>query len=538
MAYTSNEDRPFGSATWADPREAQKLGMLKPSRTASYIGHLNGRPLRHHGEGGAVMIAGARAGKGACILVQNLIDGMMPGRSLVVLSTKGDLPAITLNQTGCGKAVYVWNLEERGGLPCDSLNPFESLTRSSRTLEADIKTIVQGLIPGSGGKDAAYFEGRARLLCEASLLALVARDGGTHLPALYDALSAAMTGGAEWKIFADALSRTGNPLCLRVRREIELFHEDAHGAMKDVMGEVGNALASLSDPNLRRAVSPPFSLSLADDLCAADKFANLFIVCEPERMISHAPVIKALLSALFVIKSRKPSAPKQDWILDECALLGGFDLVPKLFSYGAGIGIRPFAVFQSPAQMEALGAHAKTIILSSAQVQLYFGIRDFETARAISDMIGAQTLEIADLLVNARAAAERQKLMSAILNGADPFAGAAELKKLTYESGHKRLMRRQLVTPDELLHLPPDKLIVFVDGLSGPLLASRTPYWRQRWSAGKYLPDPYHPPLGSVLIQTLWGQRRRKVITESVPERFAHLPQYARGSWSYVEGTI
>jgi type IV secretion system protein VirD4 len=97
-------------------------------------------------------------------------------------------------------------------------------------------------------------------------------------------------------------------------------------------------------------------------------------------------------------------------------------------------------------------------------------------------------------------------------------------------------MRRQLVTPDELLHLPPDKLIVFADGLSGPLLASRTPYWKQRWTAGKYLPDPYHPPLDSVLIQTLWGQRRRKVITESVPERFAHLPQYARGSWSYVEG--
>ena len=101
----------------------------------------------------------------------------------------------------------------------------------------------------------------------------------------------------------------------------------------------------------------------------------------------------------MIYKARQPQAPRQTWILDECAQLGGFPLVEKLFTYGAGIGIRPWAVFQSVFQMDRLGGGAKNIITSSAQIQSYFAVRDIDTAQAVSRMLGSQTLEYDDELM-------------------------------------------------------------------------------------------------------------------------------------------
>jgi type IV secretion system protein VirD4 len=65
---------------------------------------------------------------------------------------------------------------------------------------------------------------------------------------------------------------------------------------------------------------------------------------------------------------------------------------------------------------------------------------------------------------------------------------------------------------------------------------TRNSYWTQREIAGQFMPNPYHPPVVSVTVQTWRGKRTQPVITESVPDQFAHLPQYAGGTWSYVKG--
>ncbi|SMD04517.1 hypothetical protein SAMN06295998_1228 [Primorskyibacter flagellatus] len=79
-------------------------------------------------------------------------------------------------------------------------------------------------------------------------------------------------------------------------------------------------------------------------------------------------------------------------------------------------------------------------------------------------------------------------------------------------------------------------MYLFSDDLPGPLCATRIPYWEQSSMAGSFHPNPYHPPLDSVFVQTFWGMRRRKVIVEPVAEPLAHLPQYKSGLWSYIEG--
>ena len=85
--------------------------------------------------------------------------------------------------------------------------------------------------------------------------------------------------------------------------------------------------------------------------------------------------------------------------------------------------------------------------------------------------------------------------------------------------------------------MPEDRQILFVSGKSlKPIYAERHAYWTRLELAGRFLPNPYHPPLDAVTIPSRRGPLRVRVITERVPTVFAHFPQYQNGYWSYVEG--
>ena len=92
-----------------------------------------------------------------------------------------------------------------------------------------------------------------------------------------------------------------------------------------------------------------------------------------------------------------------------------------------------------------------------------------------------------------------------------------------------------LRTPSEILNMPPDKQFIFCDGLQNPIYADRKPYYDQAFMAGRYHPNPYHPPLDKVRVKTLFGAAWKRVIREPVPQAFAHYPQYRDGVWSRIE---
>ena len=157
----------------------------------------------------------------------------------------------------------------------------------------------------------------------------------------------------------------------RVEAEIAGASEREGNGFQGICGELFKAFAALSDPVLMDSVSPPFDFSL-EDMTKSDQRINLYLMPPAEFIGPWSSVIKAIFVAGMIYKSRAPSAPRQTWILDECAELGGFPLVMRLFSYGAGIGIRPVAVFQSTYQMKKTGQEAENIITASAAVAHLF----------------------------------------------------------------------------------------------------------------------------------------------------------------------
>ena len=281
------------------------------------------------------------------------------------------------------------------------------------------------------------------------------------------------------------------------------------------------------------SVSPPFDISLEEMTQGQQAYQSYYMV-PPHYVDAWAPILKALFTSSLIYKSRHPAAPRQTWILDECAQLGAFPLVMKLFTYGAGIGIRPWAIFQSTEQMKALGKGADTIIMSSAAVRQFFGLRDLETATALSRMLGEETLSYEDEMRTVQSRHSREQALQQLMDGGDALDAYTRVIHAQHQAMTPLLRGRALMTPDEILNMPHGKQILFTDSVTAPIYADRKPYYEQRFMAGRYHPNPYHPPASKVRVKTLFGHGWKKIVREPVPDAFAHFPQYRDGFWSKV----
>ena len=486
MAAFSNANAPFGSARFAGPKERAQAGMYRQHAYSVLVGFDGPKPLFYS-------------------------QFQVPDRKFCIY----------------------WNPTALHGLRGSRINPVDYLRKDSRTLVSDCKVFCENKIASSGAAQSAFFEGRAREYLEAFTLTLVEINGVLTLPALYHAINLLVAGGDAWLDFAFEMSESSFAIARRIEAEIASNRDDTSGGYKGILGELTKAFSCLSDPALMDSVSPPFDFSLSQ-LCESDQTYNLYLMPPAEFAQAWAPVLKDLLVAGMIYKSRSPSAPRQTWVLDECAQLGAFPLVVKLFTYGAGIGIRPWAIFQSSKQMKALGVDAEDIIMSSAALQSWFGIRDPETANKLSRMLGKETLSYVDEHRQEAARHAQRKAAGTLLSARNPVQAAMDLVHHARMASLPVLKERALRSEDELLGMLADKQVIFADGLSHPIWADRVAYYEQPFMAGRYHPNPYHPPSHAVRVRTRHGYAWRPVITEPVPRQFAHYPQYADGTWSRI----
>jgi type IV secretion system protein VirD4 len=535
MISDRNEHYRFGSAAFADSRELADAGFFRQTPTSLFVGFSGGKPLWYHGAGGLLLTAGARSGKLRDILAYNLCSGIYSGGSLLALDMKGELAAISQDQTPDGKFCAYWNPLGLHGLPQNRLNPVSYIRQGSNTLVSDVKVFTENMIPLSGSANGKYFELRARELVEALILTLVERHGALTLPDLYRVINLIPGNGEEWLDFAYAMHTSAFPLARRVEEEINQSRKDtSSGGFQGILGEVFKGFSCLSDPVLLDSVSPPYDFDCSALTDSGQRW-QVYLMPPAEFVDAWSPVIKAIFVSAMIYKSRAPSAPQQTWILDECAQLNNFPLVVKLFTYGAGIGIRPWAVFQSTDQMNALGPNAKNIITSSAALQIYFALREIGSAKDVSTMLGTQTLEFNDALQQGQSRLAKGRILQSLLTGEDPLAAGIAFNHFKQAEHHRSKQSRPLQTPDEVLNARPDSAFLFTDAVQHPVLAQRQAYYAQSFMAGRFHPNPYHPPADRVRVTLGLGRSGWLTVRrEAVPRRFAHFPQYAKGQWSVV----
>lgn len=527
-----NEHYRFGSASWSCADDLVRAGMLGAFPP---VGFFDDRFLGLETDAPGITIAGAGAGKMTTLLAYFIAFNAM--NRMFVLDPRGEIAAVTMPNFARHRSfAYCLNPCGIAGLPMHRCNPLDILSLSSPRFHADCKFIAEALIPFSGGGNSRYFEMRARDWVENLIKSLIEQSGRVSFPTLFRAVNLIETDAQRWADQLQAMLGSAFESVRRTAGEMLTKQQDSPKEFGSILGELYAHLSFLDDPMLQEALEEPdFSLSA---LCDPHQAATLFVNVPIEYVQLWAPVLRTMFTVAMLYKSRAPQAPRLTMIVDEAGQLGNFDALLRAFTFGRGAGVRAWALFQDTGQIvKNYGQPGLQGFLGSSALRQFFGVRDYQTASMISAMLGNETLEYDDTLRQAEAQRSRFSAAMRIMNGDDPFQAMYDMRHYQEASQNRTKQARPLLTPDEVLAMPEDRQILFVSGKNlKPITAERHPYFMRPEMAGRFLPNPYHPPLDSVTIPSKRGARVHKVVRELVPAALAHLPQYQDGKWSYVEG--
>jgi type IV secretion system protein VirD4 len=143
-------------------------------------------------------------------------------------------------------------------------------------------------------------------------------------------------------------------------------------------------------------------------------------------------------------------------MLDEFPALGRLDFFETSLAFMAGYGVRAFLIAQSLNQIEkAYGEHNS--ILDNCHVRIAFATNDERTARRISDALGTAT--------------EQRSMRN--------YAGHRLAPWLAHVMVSRQETARPLLTPGEVMQLPPADELVLVSGLP-PIRAQKLRYYEDR----------------------------------------------------------
>ncbi|GFE65542.1 type IV secretory system conjugative DNA transfer family protein [Litoreibacter roseus] len=531
--HFDHEDQRFGSASWSTGFELRAAEML--NGLGHRIGSFERQDLCLQTDAPLLTIAGAGSGKMRDLLAGTILSN--PTQRRFVLDPRGEISSVTLPAFAAAAVpVWTWNPTGMHALAKHRVQPLDILRLDTATFHADCKFIAQSLIPVNQSSNGRYFELRACEWCENIMKALVERDGSVSFPSLWRAISTIEGNPQAWADLLEFMLSSRFEGARRTAGEMLAKQQDSEREFGGIVGELYAHMSFLDDAVLQTALeTPDFSF---EDICDPKLPASVFIVVPIEYVSVWGPLLRVMFTVQLLYKSRAPSAPRITMVVDEAGQLGHFDALLRAFTFGRGAGVQAWALYQDVGQIvRNFGQPALQSFIGSSAMRQFFGVRDYQTAQMISEMLGNETLEFDDTLRQEVARRLKTKAAMAFLNGEDAFSTLNDLRSHRFGETHRTKQQRALMSPDEILAMPEDRQILFISGKNlRPIYAQKIPYYQRCGYAGSYLPNPFHPPLDRIPVAGNVFKRSARVITEAVPPEFAHLPQYAFGTWSYIEG--
>ena len=193
------------------------------------------------------------------------------------------------------------------------------------------------------------------------------------------------------------------------------------------------------------------------DLVEGERPTTLYLVVPPSDISRTKPLVRLVLNQIGRRLTEKLEASRRRQrvllMLDEFPTLGRLEFFESALAFIAGYGLKSFLIAQSLNQIEkAYGPNHS--ILDNCHVRVSFATNDERTAKRVSDALGTMTE------------------LRAMRN----YAG----HRLSPWLGHLMISRqetaRALLTPGEVMQLPPEEELVLVSGCH-PIRARKARYY-------------------------------------------------------------
>jgi type IV secretion system protein VirD4 len=212
------------------------------------------------------------------------------------------------------------------------------------------------------------------------------------------------------------------------------------------------------------------------DLVEDERPTTLYLVVPPSDISRTKPLVRLVLNQIGRRLTEELQAKGRRhrllFMLDEFPALGRLDFFESALAFMAGYGLKSLLIAQSLNQIEkAYGPN--NAILDNCHVRVSFATNDERTAKRVSDALGTATE----------------------LRAMKNYAG----HRLSPWLGHLMVSRqetaRPLLTPGEVMQLPPDDELVLVSGVP-PIRAKKARYFEDPRLAERVLPPPEQNTIG------------------------------------------
>jgi type IV secretion system protein VirD4 len=452
----------YGSARWADDADVSDAQLLESSGV--FLGRYGDHYLRHDGPEHVMAFAPTRSGKGVGLVVPTLLT--WPG-SAVIHDIKGENWEVTAGWRAKFSHCILFNPTDPRSA---AYNPLLEVRRGPQEIR-DVQNIADILVDPEGALERRnHWEKTSHSLLVGAILHVLYAEADKSLRGVAAFLSdpaRPFQTTLESMMGALHLGDRPHPVVASAAREL-LNKSD--NELSGVLSTAMSFLGLYRDPTVAK-VTATCDWRIAD-LIDAEHPVSLYIVVPPSDISRTKPLIRLLLNQIGrrlteTLETRGDTRRHSVLLmLDEFPALGRLDFFESALAYMAGYGLRAFLIAQSLNQIDkAYGPnHA---ILDNCHVRVAFATNDERTAKRISDALGTAT----------ELRAQRN------------YAG----HRLAPWLGHLMVSRqesaRPLLTPGEVMQLPPDDEIVMVSGCR-PIRAKKLRYHQDRNFMVRVLPPP------------------------------------------------
>ena len=451
----------YGSARWAEPEEVKAAGLL--DQDGVVLGKLDRAYLRHDGPEHVLCFAPTRSGKGIGLVVPSLLT--WPG-SAIVHDIKGENWALTAGfRSRHGRVLLFDPTNARSA----AYNPLLEVRKGEWEVR-DVQNIADILVDPEGSLDKRnHWEKTSHALLVGAILHVLYAEEDKTLAGVAAFLSdpkrpiestlAAMMKTAH-------LGEAGpHPVIASAARELlNKSDNERSGVLSTAMSFLGLYRDPVVAEVTRRC---DWRIT---DIVGSKRPTTLYLVVPPSDINRTKPLIRLILNQigrrLTEDLQAKGGRHRLLLMLDEFPALGRLDFFESALAFMAGYGLKSFLIAQSLNQIEkAYGPNNS--ILDNCHVRVSFATNDERTAKRVSDALGTATE------------------MKAMKN----YAG----HRLSPWLGHLMVSRsetaRPLLTPGEIMQLPPTDEIVMVAG-TPPIRAKKARYFEDVRFQERILPPP------------------------------------------------
>ena len=464
----------YGSARWAEKEEVRIAGLL--GTDGVILGRYERDYLRHDGPEHVLCFAPTRSGKGVGLVVPSLLT--WPG-SAIVHDIKGENWHLTAGFRARHGRVLLFDPTNAKSA---AYNPLLEVRRGEWEVR-DVQNIADILVDPEGSLEKRnHWEKTSHALLVGAILHVLYAETDKTLAGVAAFLSDPKR---PIETTLDAMMKTAHlgeagphPVIASAARELlNKSDNERSGVLSTAMSFLG----LYRDPVIAE-VTRRCDWRIAD-IVGGKAPATLYLVVPPSDINRTKPLIRLLLNQigrrLTEDLEAKAGRHRLLLMLDEFPALGRLDFFESALAFMAGYGLKAFLIAQSLNQIEkAYGPNNS--ILDNCHVRVSFATNDERTAKRVSDALGTATE------------------MKAMKN----YAG----HRLSPWLGHLMVSRsetaRPLLTPGEVMQLPPTDEIVMVAG-TPPIRAKKARYYEDARFRDRVLPPPM-PTRGSAVQHDDW----------------------------------